>query len=68
MLPFLWDGDTVLIKPQGGDVIRGDIVVYFMGDVLLIHRVVGITRALDGRRLHTKGDFAVSLDPGTVID
>ena len=66
MLPFLRDGDTVLIKPQGGDVIRGDIVVYFMGDVLLIHRVVGITRALDGRRLHTKGDFAVSLDPGTV--
>jgi signal peptidase I len=66
MLPFLRDGDTVLIKPRGADVIRGDIVVYFMGDVLLIHRVVGITRTPDGRLLHTKGDFTVGLDPGTV--
>jgi len=66
MLPFLRDGDTVLVEPRGGGVVPGDIVIYFMGDVLLIHRVVGITRDLDGRLLHTKGDFAVSLDPGTV--
>lgn len=66
MLPFLWNGDAVLIEPRGAGVVPGDIVVYFMGDVLLIHRAVRITRDVNGRMLRTKGDFAVSLDPGTV--
>ena len=68
MLPFLRDGDTVLIEPRGGGVIPGDIVVYFMGDVLLIHRAVRITRDLNGLVLRTKGDFGVSLDPGPVSE
>jgi hypothetical protein len=63
MLPALMDGDTVVVKPCGGRVQTGDIVVFFMQEVLLIHRVVRITPAPAGRGFRTKGDFALRFDP-----
>jgi signal peptidase I len=66
MLPLLHDGDSVLIEPGAHGVRQGDIVVYFAGDLLLIHRVVRISRDPDGPVLRTKGDFTIGLDPGRI--
>jgi signal peptidase I len=68
MWPFLRDGDTVTVKPCSRDARTGDIVVYFAGEVLLIHRVVKAKRTPAGTVLRTKGDFALSLDPAAVTE
>ena len=66
MWPFLRDGDTVLVEPGGAGVVPGDIVVYFLGEALLIHRAVRTSRSPEGCLVSTKGDFALSPDPGMV--
>jgi signal peptidase I len=63
MFPFLRDGDTATVTPSKGGVTAGDIVVYFAGEVLLIHRVVKARRTREGTELRTKGDSCLSLDP-----
>jgi signal peptidase I len=63
MLPFLRNGDMVVVGPCRGSVTTGDIVVFFMQEVLLIHRVVRTKRTREGPVFRTKGDFALSLDP-----
>ena len=66
MLPFLRDGDIVLINPARRAAGVGDIVCYESTGRLFLHRVLG--RA--GDRVVTKGDalsFTEAIDPTQVL-
>lgn len=60
MLPFLRAGDEVLVAHRYHDIRRGDIVVFRIGDKLIIHRVLQI----DGHtgRITTGGDNTTRFD------
>ena len=68
MMPFLWDGDVVLVTPTAGrEVAVGDVICYETppGEICL-HRV--IQRERD--RVVAKGDalaFTEVVDPGHVL-
>lgn len=60
MMPFLWDGDVVLVTPTGGAGIGvGDVVCYETSPGrLFVHRVI----ERKGDRFVAKGDALASVD------
>lgn len=60
MLPFILDGEVVLVAPAAGAELRvGDVVCYETPPgTLVLHRVIGRR----GERLVTKGDALTSTD------
>jgi ribosomal protein L35AE/L33A len=68
MLPFIWDGDLVLVSPaDGSEILVGDVICYRTPPGrLVLHRVI----RRDGERLVVKGDaldFTELVPPGQVL-
>ena len=68
MMPFLWDGDVVLVTPTARrEVVVGDVICYETPPGgLCLHRVIARTRD----RFVAKGDalaFTEVVDPGHVL-
>ena len=68
MIPFIWDGDLVLVSPaDGSDILVGDVICYGTAPRrLLLHRVI----RRDGEGLVVKGDalaFTELVSPGQVL-
>jgi hypothetical protein len=69
MLPTLRPGQLLAVDFAPAPAARGDLLVFRQGDLLLVHRVLGSARPLDGRpRLRTRGDGAPQLDPAVDLD
>lgn len=66
MRPLLYHGCGALVEHVSGEIELGDIVVYYQGDVLTIHRVVKIKETNDGIFYRTKGDSCLNIDPSSV--
>jgi signal peptidase I len=62
MYPLLRRGRRVALGPVSGGIGYGDVVVYFLGEKLVVHRVVGIKEGPEGRIFQTKGDSSLLLD------
>ena len=60
MIPFIWDGDRVLVSPAGGaEILVGDVICYETSPGrLFLHRVIKRER----EQLVTKGDALDSTD------
>lgn len=68
MEPAIRSGDTVVVKPLGGRIFPGDVLLCRRGDgsgACFIHRAVW--RHADGT-WRTKGDALKSLDPPTALE
>lgn len=68
MVPFIWDGDLLLVSPAESSAIRvGDVICYqTLPGQLFLHRVI----MRDGERLVTKGDALACTEligPGHVL-
>lgn len=63
MLPFIQDGDRVLVAHGCADVRRGDVVVFRRGGRLIAHRVLRIYHRRSERVFITKGDHIRRFDP-----
>lgn len=64
MYPTLISGDKILVEKKR-DIYIGDIVAFYLGKKLVVHRVVRVK----GDMLYTKGDNSLSCDsPITVSD
>ncbi len=68
MIPFILDGDVVLVGPAGNsEVLVGDVICYEISPGrLFLHRVI----KRDGERFVTKGDaldFTNLISPGQVL-
>jgi len=63
MLPFLREGDYVLLSHGRAGVRRGDLVVFRQGEGLVAHRVLRIVSGDDTTTFMTKGDHATRFDP-----
>lgn len=62
MLPFIWPGDTLVIKQCGfADIATGDIVLYCRQDRLFAHRVLRIIGATE-KQLINQGDALPNQD------
>ena len=66
MTPLLCDGCGAVVEHISEDIELGDVVVYYQGEVLTIHRVVNVTETQDGFLYRTKGDNCLNLDPSSV--
>lgn len=64
MLPFLRDGDQVLVEHNLSNLRRGDIVVFQNDSELITHRVLQVRpEANEGITVLTKGDNRLRPDP-----
>jgi signal peptidase I len=63
MGPLLRHGSVVVVEPVRGSVRSGDMVVFFQGDTLTVHRIVRVLQRDGECRFRTKGDGAFNLDP-----
>jgi len=68
MIPFILDGDVVLVGPVGNsEILVGDVICYEISlGRLFLHRVI----KRDGERFVTKGDaldFSDLISPGQVL-
>jgi hypothetical protein len=64
MTPTLRAGDVVAVDFSRGPLRRGDVVLFRRAGYLTVHRLLGRTRAPDGRPcLRTRGDGRNGLDP-----
>ncbi len=64
MLPFLYDGDMVLVTPFLDQLEIGDIIVYQTAGVLVTHRVIHINYSNnEDTTYRTKGDNSIMPDP-----
>jgi hypothetical protein len=69
MRPTLRPGQLLAVDFAPGPAARGDLLVFRQGDLLLVHRVLGSARPLEGRpRLRTRGDGVPVLDPAVDLD
>jgi len=69
MDPTLRPGQLLEIDFSPERPARGDMLVFRQGDLLLVHRVLGPARPLDGQlRLRTRGDGVSNLDPPLDLD
>lgn len=64
MLPFIRDGDVVLVEPvETGSIGQGDVILYRNdSEGLLVHRVVRVGREGDRLSLAIGGDALAELD------
>jgi signal peptidase I len=68
MIPFIWDGDRVLVRPAGSaEILVGDVICYETSPGrLFLHRVI----KRDREQFVTKGDaldFTDLVSPGQVL-
>lgn len=63
MLPLLREGDRVLVAHDCTRIQRGDVIVFWQTNQLIIHRVIQIQRTSDTICFLTKGDNGLSFDP-----
>jgi len=64
MLPTLLPGQELYVTFTSECPRRGEMLVFRQGDLLLVHRVLGHARPLNGKpRLRTRGDGVLVLDP-----
>ena len=62
-------GDVILFKRYDKQVIKKDeIIVFEKDDLLLVHRIVRITKTGNGYHYYTKGDANESIDSGFITD
>lgn len=69
MLPTLTDGSVYLAESVNiSELDIGDIIVYYVDEMIVCHRIVKIIHAKSGRVfIRTKGDNNRSADPYTVL-
>ncbi len=64
MLPSIWPGDILEVRPDGvGEILPGELVLYVREGHLVAHRVVGIVREQGHTLLVTRGDRLKKPDP-----
>jgi signal peptidase I len=63
MSPAIGEGDWLLVDFAAGTTAVGEIVVYPLGEAIVVHRVVRRTGENGNRTIATKGDARVGLDP-----
>ena len=68
MLPFIQDGDCLLVAHGPTGVRRGDVVVFRRNGKLIAHRVLRICGDDAGTTFITKGDRVSHLDPAVTAD
>jgi len=68
MVPLLRDGCQVVLGPRSDGIGYGDVVVYFLDETLIVHRIVRIKQNPGGRVFLTKGDSSLFLDPRPVSE
>ncbi len=69
MHPTLRPGQLLAVEFAPERLARGDMLIFRQGDLLLVHRLLGPARSIEGRpRLRTRGDGALSLDPPVDLD
>ena len=69
MQPTLRPGQLLAVEFAPERLARGDMLIFRQGDLLLVHRLLGPARSIEGRpRLRTRGDGALSLDPPVDLD
>lgn len=67
MLPTLVEGQIVFVDFAPGRLQRGDVVLFRLDDLLIVHRLVGEVRRRDGRHYYrARGDGRIHLDPPIV--
>jgi hypothetical protein len=69
MRPTLRPGQLLAVEFSAERLAVGDLLLFRQGDSLLVHRLLGDARPLDGhRRLRTRGDGVATLDPAVDLD
>ena len=69
MQPTLRPGQLLAVEFAPERLARGDMLIFRQDDLLLVHRLLGPARPIQGRpRLRTRGDGALSLDPPVDVD
>ena len=69
MQPTLRPGQLLAVEFAPQRLARGDMLIFRQGDLLLVHRLLGPARPLEGRpRLRTRGDGTLALDPPVELD
>jgi len=69
MLPTLRPGQLLAVDFAPQRLAVGDMLVFRQVDMLLVHRLLGSARPLEGhRRLRTRGDGVLNLDPPVELD
>ncbi len=69
MEPTLRAGQLLAVDFAPEHLARGDMLIFRQGDLLLVHRLLGPARPIEGRpRLRTRGDGTLSLDPPVDLD
>ena len=69
MQPTLRAGQLLAVEFAPERLARGDMLIFRQGDLLLVHRLLGPARPIEGRpRLRTRGDGTLSLDPPVDLD
>ena len=69
MQPTLRPGQLLAVEFAPERLARGDMLIFRQGDLLLVHRLLGPARPIEGRpRLRTRGDGALTLDPPVDLD
>ena len=64
MQPTLRPGQLLAVEFAPERLARGDMLIFRQGDLLLVHRLLGPERPINGRRrLRTRGDGTLALDP-----
>jgi len=68
MAPVINIGDVVIIKEVPGEQVQvGDIILFPLGEMQVVHRVIKVKQT-DGRKVFvTKGDANYSPDAGVVL-
>lgn len=58
MLPVLKDGDVIAVDLIGREtrLAKGDIVAFWSGNKIVVHRIIGLTQANSHLFVKTKGD------------
>jgi len=69
MRPTLRPGQLLAVEFSAEELAVGDLLLFRQGDSLLVHRLLGDARPLDGqRRLRTRGDGVATLDPAVDLE
>ncbi len=67
MLPTLVEGQIVFVDFAPGRLARGDVLLFRLDDLLIVHRLVGEVWRRDGRHYYrARGDGRIHLDPPVV--
>lgn len=69
MVPALWPGDELLVRPLGSaEPSRGDLLLFVRDDRLCTHRLISQVVDSGAVQLITRGDAALKYDPPHSLD